>query len=97
MKFSKRTLAKIESSDSQCMQDAISKLLRAGLKPYRTSHHQLKCGPYNFWPSTGAIVKDPWHRLAEVGINAFIRLATAEVGTTAEDEGMQLDKIILEG
>ena len=53
------------------MRDAIDVFDRERLAVARKSPHHLKCGPLNYWPSTGKIHFDDRPKIAEKGLAAL--------------------------
>ncbi|AZO33554.1 MAG: hypothetical protein EOS54_04000 [Mesorhizobium sp.] len=60
--------------DSNQMQRAIKRLVSNGYGVSRKSPHQLKVGPYNFYPDRGTITQDGEKRIELKGIDHFIAL-----------------------
>lgn len=68
--------------DSIQMQRAIKRLVSNGYDVLRKSPHQLKVGPFNFYPDRGTITQDGAKRIEQKGIEHFItRLKEREVPT----------------
>jgi hypothetical protein len=61
-------------NDPTQMRDAIHVFDRERLAVARKSPHHLKCGPLNYWPSTGKIHFDDRQKIAEKGLDALIIL-----------------------
>lgn len=61
--------------DDARMVEAVQYLLRNNRLPIRRpSRHQLKVGPWNFWPTSGKVAKDAVGvSLSECGLSAFAR------------------------
>ena len=54
---------------------ALKEIEEAGYRPVKCSPHQLKVGPYNYYPAKRTIFKDGDKRaLPQRGLNEFIRL-----------------------
>lgn len=60
--------------DSNQMQRAIKRLVRDGYDVSRKSRHQLKVGPFNFYPDRGTITQDGEKRIELKGIGHFVAL-----------------------
>ena len=58
-------------NDTTQMRDAIDVFDRERLAVARKSPHHLKCGPLNYWPSTGKIHFDDRPKIAEKGLDAL--------------------------
>ena len=58
-------------NDTPQMRDAIDVFDRERLAVARKSPHHLKCGPLNYWPSTGKIHFDDGPKIAENGLDAL--------------------------
>ena len=58
-------------NDTTQMRDAIDVFDCERLAVTRKSPHHLKCGPLNYWPSTGKIHFDDGPKIAEKGLDAL--------------------------
>jgi hypothetical protein len=58
-------------NDTTQMRDAIDVFDRERLAVARKSPHHLKCGPLNYWPSTGKIHFDGRPKITENGLDAL--------------------------
>jgi hypothetical protein len=58
-------------NDTTQMRDAIDVFDRERLAVARKSPHHLKCGPLNYWPSTGKIHFDDRPKITENGLDAL--------------------------
>jgi hypothetical protein len=58
-------------NDTTQMRDTIDVFDRERLAVTRKSPHHLKCGPLNYWPSTGKIHFDDQPKIAEKGLDAL--------------------------
>jgi hypothetical protein len=60
-----------DSNDAPEMREAIKLFLEYRLEASRPAHHHLKCGPLNYWPSTGKIYIDNRPRIYGHGLAAL--------------------------
>lgn len=70
----KPKLPLLTESDTPEMRKAVEALQDHGVFVSRPSEHQLKIGPWNYWPGTGKITKDGGPKIMTRGLESLLEL-----------------------